>query len=479
MLIDLQHLINKYKFSIKGIIHIGASTGQEMPAYAAQTDGPVIFIEAIPEVYRELVQKMKPYPQASCLHACISDVDGDMVNFNVSNNEGQSSSLFEFGTHTLEHPGVVFTKKIRLQTTTVRTLFAGKGVNPEQYDFLNIDLQGAELMALKSMDLTHINYAYLEVNEKPLYYQCPLLPEMDQYMKEKGFTRAETKMTAHGWGDAFYMRVREKNLPVHVPSHFQPHQPSNYPTDNVTDFEHWYLLNYSPHAGRLYLPVMWTAYYCRKKYGKDQGAIDSLQQFLRSLDRTKKYYTIVQYDDGILNDLSMLDIKVYSMSGKPMDHPLPLICQPHEALPPVERTIFASFVGRKTHAIREQLDQFKDRSSWYISDRQISLPRYCEILNKSIFTLCPRGYGPTSFRIMEALQFGSIPVYISDEFIEAHNVDFDTYGIAVLPCYINDLPDILAQANISELQAAGKLAYELYYTYQANKEIIDNTCTLP
>lgn len=478
MLIALQSLLDKYQFNIKGIIHVGASTGQEMPAYAAATDGPVIFIEAIPEVFRELERKMYQYPQTTCLHACISDVDGDMVTFNVSNNEGQSSSLFEFGTHTVEHPGVRFERKIRLQTTTIRTLFGGKGIQPEGYNFLNIDLQGAELMALKSMDLTYIDFAYLEVNTKPLYYQIPLLDEMDSYMTEKGFDRVELAMTSHGWGDAFYIRKKEKNIPVQVPAHFQPHPPSNYPTDNHTDFEHWYWMNYTPHSGRLYLPVMWTAYYCRHKYGKDPRAIESLQNFLNTLDRTKKYYTIVQYDDGVLNDVSMLDIKVYSMSGKPMDHPLPLVCQPHDPIPRTQRPIFASFVGRMTHPIRETLSMFKGRESWFISEKSMNLNRYCDVLNRSIFTLCPRGYGPSSFRIMEALQFGSIPVYISDQFIEPHFIPFRTYGILVNPDQVYMLPTILGAANVSELQTAGKLAYDLYYTYEANKQIIDNTCSI-
>lgn len=34
---------------------------------------------------------------------------------------------------------------------------------------------------------------------------------------------------------------------------------------------------------------------------------------------------------------------------------------------------------------------------------------------RSVFTLCPRGNGPSSFRIFESLEHRSIPVYIHDD----------------------------------------------------------------
>ena len=36
-------------------------------------------------------------------------------------------------------------------------------------------------------------------------------------------------------------------------------------------------------------------------------------------------------------------------------------------------------------------------------------------MRDSLFSLCPRGYGPTSFRLYESIQLGSIPVYIAED----------------------------------------------------------------
>lgn len=77
-----------------------------------------------------------------------------------------------------------------------------------RYDFINLDIQGAELLALKGATsiLPFVKAIYTEVNEKELYEGCALIEELDAYLKQNGFTRILTNMTKHGWGDALYIR---------------------------------------------------------------------------------------------------------------------------------------------------------------------------------------------------------------------------------------------------------------------------------
>jgi len=74
--------------------------------------------------------------------------------------------------------------------------------------FLNLDLQGAELLALRGLGemLWWFEYVYVEVNERELYQGCPLVREIDDYLSRFGFSGMEVKMTNHGWGDKFYRR---------------------------------------------------------------------------------------------------------------------------------------------------------------------------------------------------------------------------------------------------------------------------------
>lgn len=212
---------------------------------------------------------------------------------------------------------------------------------------------------------------------------------------------------------------------IQVPEEFRPHQLKPYPPDNFEPFEEWFGKNYDParnKSDREYLPIYWTSFYCNNHHGKHRRSMRHLQDFLDRLDRTKKYWTIVQYDDWILNNVSHLDLKVFGMGCKG-DYQLPLVCQPHHyEFKENGRPIFASFIGAVTHPIRQKMiDELKDKEDYFISTERTSLHTYCKIMSMSKFALCPRGYGKTSFRIQEALQYGAIPIYISDEHLSPGN----------------------------------------------------------
>lgn len=195
-----------------------------------------------------------------------------------------------------------------------------------------------------------------------------------------------------------------------------------YPQGNTPPFEQWFYENHTPKEGqRSLIPVWWTSYYRQNKYGKNQMAMANLNSFLRSLDANKKWFTIVQYDDGILNNLNHLDVKVFAMSGLKYSHAIPLVCQPWKVLSNKsrQRKYLASFVGSNTHPIRRtMIDYFQDKPDVYIHEGHLkNQNEYHQILADSVYALCPRGYGQTSFRIMEAVRQSAIPVYISNCFM--------------------------------------------------------------
>lgn len=271
---------------------------------------------------------------------------------------------------------------------------------------------------------------------------------------------------------------------IYVPEKFQPKHPFRYPEDNHTEFERWYYENRDMvPEDRQYLPVFWTAYYCRHKFGQHKPAMIDLQKFLNGLDRSKKYYTIVQYDNGILSNLGDLDIMVFSMSGGRTDYPLPLISCEHQYkyYETVKNQYLCNFVGNITHPIRTALvDGIKDKKRIYVRTYKHAMSSFCSILQQSTFTLCPRGFGPTSFRIQEALQYGSIPVYISDEFIIPHNVPFDEYGVLIEAKDAHRVHEILSaipEEEIRRRQEAIPGIYQNYFTYEGNKEAIKKALT--
>lgn len=209
MLIPFDELLQSHPRPA-GVLHLGANTGQEAAMYANLGIPQVIWVEALPSVYERLVDHLDSFPGQIALHACVADKDGQEVAFNISSNGGQSSSMLEPGTHLTAHPEVRFLHKVQLRTVRVDTLLAINGFDFRTKTgwFLNADLQGAELLALKGMDsiLRAFNFAYIEVNEKELYKGCALVADIDAYLAESGFKPGATKMTKWGWGDRFYTR---------------------------------------------------------------------------------------------------------------------------------------------------------------------------------------------------------------------------------------------------------------------------------
>jgi len=82
----------------------------------------------------------------------------------------------------------------------------------------------------------------------------------------------------------------------------------------------------------------------------------------------------------------------------------------------------------------------------------------------SKFALCPRGYGKTSFRIQEALQYGAIPVYISDEYLCRRSC-------ILLGENEFDLIDGLG-GELNKFPFLAKQAFNDYYTYSAVANMI-------
>lgn len=207
MLIPLGYLIKKYNIrgKVKGIIHIGAHECEEKKDYERFKIKNVYWVEAMNDKVKMMKER---YKNINIYQAVISDKDDEEITLNISNN-GQSSSILELGTHKEKHPTIHYIDKQVSKSKTLKTLIEEEKIDMNNVNFLNLDIQGAELKALKSMGdyLKKIDYIYTEVNSDYLYIDCCLIGEIDEYLGLFGFKRVEKKMCGDtGWGDAFYLR---------------------------------------------------------------------------------------------------------------------------------------------------------------------------------------------------------------------------------------------------------------------------------
>jgi FkbM family methyltransferase len=206
MLIDIFQL--KFIKGVNGIIHIGAHDCEERFKYLSRfnevTDDDIIWIDALKHKVEEMQSKNS---SIRIYNECIGNNDNESVIFKVTNNY-QSSSFLSLKEHLIEHPDIHEIAQIEMKTKTLKTFYDQNNLKYDKYNFMALDIQGAELLALKGASeiLNTVDYIYIEVNTKELYESCALLPEIDEYLFSFGFSRDNILMTEHGWGDAFYTK---------------------------------------------------------------------------------------------------------------------------------------------------------------------------------------------------------------------------------------------------------------------------------
>lgn len=207
MLISVDQLYKKFGIKIKGVLHLGAHQAEEASAYKQAGASKVIWIEGNPELMPVLETELKKYSNQFVYNVLVSDTDGQTVNFNVTNNF-QSSSILDLGSHKEHHPEITVHHTLSLKTQRLDSFFKKNNIDLSECNFLNIDLQGAELLAMKGLGnyLDNIKYIYTEINTGSVYKGCPTLFEMDSFLHQKGFYRIATELTKWEWGDAFYIK---------------------------------------------------------------------------------------------------------------------------------------------------------------------------------------------------------------------------------------------------------------------------------
>lgn len=209
MLIDFRKLFPKWNINPKGVLHVGANVGEEAPVYDEMGIKKVIWIEGNPDLKDLLEKNISKYSGQKAYIQCISDENIDTV-LHISNNGSQSSSILDLGTHKIVHPDVHYVKDIPVSVCRIDDLFAPNGWGDlKDIDFVNIDVQGAELKVLRGMGnlIDQFKWAYLEVNKAELYKGCVLVDDLDLFMLGKGFRRMETFWCGNtNWGDALYIK---------------------------------------------------------------------------------------------------------------------------------------------------------------------------------------------------------------------------------------------------------------------------------
>ena len=141
----------------------------------------------------------------------VSETDGT-ARFNVTSNDGESSSLLQLGSHRKHFPGVSMHSSIEVPTRRLDSVLAEHGLRPP--DAMIVDVQGAEYLVLKSLSpavLDRLRLVYTEVSLEPLYESARLLSDVEALLAPRfvnvGHAAIKAQVPVHG--NAVFLRRTE------------------------------------------------------------------------------------------------------------------------------------------------------------------------------------------------------------------------------------------------------------------------------
>ena len=209
----LMNLENLYPH-VRGVLHIGAHHGQEVRQYIDSGIKNIALFEPVPEHVEKITEDFRD--DDITLYQVALGSEEKTMQMNVSDFEGQnaelykgmSTSLLKPSIHLEQYPHIKFNESIEVEVTTLDILAEEDEIVPEDFNFMNIDVQGYELEVMKgaSKFLPHIQFIYCEVNRAEVYEGCPMVEEIDQFLSEYNFERVDTNWAGDTWGDALYIK---------------------------------------------------------------------------------------------------------------------------------------------------------------------------------------------------------------------------------------------------------------------------------
>lgn len=173
---------------VHGVIHIGANEGQEREHYSKYGLQKVLWVEADPEAFKKLKKNISQYKNQIALNYLVLDKK-KMNNFNISNANGNASSVLELSKHKKMYPDVKYIRKIFLPSYTLGDIIKRERINIKNYQALILDVQGSELKVLKGTNKLLYNFKYikLECSNFEVYKKNPNIKEISDYLLKYNF----------------------------------------------------------------------------------------------------------------------------------------------------------------------------------------------------------------------------------------------------------------------------------------------------
>jgi FkbM family methyltransferase len=188
------------------ILDVGSYTGEQACEFATAFPTARIFaFEARPQSAEVVRRTVATIPNVSIIQAAVHEFDGE-TEFHVvdEGNPGASSLFVGSGVQEI-HP----IRQTSIRVPTIRLDTWARGQDIEHVDLVWMDLQGADLVALRGMGelLATIRAVQLEITYHELYHGQVMWPEVRAFLESHGMELVDEWPDISGYlGDAVFVR---------------------------------------------------------------------------------------------------------------------------------------------------------------------------------------------------------------------------------------------------------------------------------
>jgi FkbM family methyltransferase len=188
------------------ILEAGAHKGKDTVEMAKiWPAGSIHAFEPVPRLFNKLQKNTKNLKNVSCYPLALGDTRGREKMFISSGASDGSSSLLPPKEHLNIFPTVFFDEEFIVSTITLDEWATENCI--EKIDFMWLDLQGMELMVLKSgvNILKSVKAIYTEVSSIEEYEGQTLYFDLKEWLFSNGF-HIEREEVEKGGGNVFFIR---------------------------------------------------------------------------------------------------------------------------------------------------------------------------------------------------------------------------------------------------------------------------------
>jgi FkbM family methyltransferase len=196
----------------KGVLHVGAHEAEEFDEYARNGFAdtyPIIWVEAQKDLCARLRNRLDP--KRNKIYSAVAwSKSGIELEFNVTNKTA-SSSIFDLKEHKIYYPDIEVIRTEKVVTSRLDEILKDE----DQFDFLVLDIQGAEFEAIFGLGdrIKDVNWILTEVSKRELYTGSKSIYDIEQQLNILGFKKVFVAWDKKaGWGDSLFARPEKYNL---------------------------------------------------------------------------------------------------------------------------------------------------------------------------------------------------------------------------------------------------------------------------